>query len=166
MLQSVAIRAQKLGFKRHHQHHCDEKGTQKLKIEELGSRHKKKWRRWVCHRSALFSLYHTIWAPLALKSRLHSHCNRVPRAAVSSRSCRLQTKLADCRDVEDNHTCIGPGRFEGAGHDEDITWRLFSRAARENAVRELPVDDGEQHKNGCVGPGRRSRATHCKAHAP
>ena len=56
-----------------------------------------------------------------------------------------------------------PWYFNGAKHDRAIAWRLIPRTARENAVRKLPADDGEQHK---TPSDRRSRATHWKAHAP
>ena len=59
-----------------------------------------------------------------------------------------------------------PGYFDGAGHDGAIAWRLIPRAARANAVRKLPADDGEQSENGRVQPGRRSRATRRQEHAP
>eukprot|EP01043_Picozoa_sp_COSAG02_P067356 COSAG02_NODE_10799_length_1855_cov_147.789662_2_plen_156_part_00 len=58
-----------------------------------------------------------------------------------------------------------PGYFDGAGHNGTIAWRLILRAARANAVRKLPADDGEQSENGRVPLARRSRATHRQGHA-
>ena len=59
-----------------------------------------------------------------------------------------------------------PRYFGGARHVGIIGVRPPLRATRENAVRKLPVDDGEQSENRRMPPGRRSRATHRQGHAP